>query len=261
VLLVTALTAVTVLAATPAPVAAATAAATPGDMATMFLDAINHDRGAKGLVAYRAWSSLTTLASERAGRMAAAHDLSHATAGGNVGDALDAAGIAWMGYGEIIAASSYPWGPESVANIDGLWTNSPPHASIMFSASYNYVGIGVVQADDGTTWVSAVMTESPDHTAPGARNGALRLRGGNDIVFSWSGSDPRLQTHTAGIASYDVLARKDGGRWIRVRNHTTATSLRLANRLAGHWWTFRVQARDRRGNLSKWTSDIRIRVP
>ncbi len=191
VLLATVLIAASVLAATPAPAAAVT----PSDVSALFLDRMNTGRADRGLVAYRTWSALTALATERAGRMAAAHTLSHATAGGNVGTALDAGGIAWMGYGEIIGMSGFAWGPDAVDNIYTLWRNRPAHAGIMFSATSNYIGIGAVQADDGTTWVSAVMTESPDHTAPVARNGSIRVRSNRDVVVTWGGTDPRLQTH------------------------------------------------------------------
>ena len=44
-------------------------------------------------------------------------------------------------------------------------------------------------------------------------------------------------------------------------NDTTSRSLTLGSRPRGHWYSFRVQAADRRGNLSKWTSATRIWVP
>jgi hypothetical protein len=230
-------------------------------MTSMLLSWMNRDRVDRGLVGYRAWPVLTALATERAGRMAAAHDLSHATAGGNVGDALDSALIPWQGYGEIIGMSSYPWGQESAANIYGLWMNSPAHHAIMMSDTYNYVGIGVVQAEDGTTWMSEVMTQSPDHTAPVARNGTISVRHRDDIVFHWSGTDPRLQTNTAGIRFYDVQVQRTNGTWANLRNDTTSTSIVLANRLHHRWYRFRVRVVDRRGNLSPWTSEIRVWVP
>jgi uncharacterized protein YkwD len=261
-LLGTLLTVATLVAAAPAPAAAATANATetPGDVAAMLLGSMNADRVAGGLVGYRTWAGLDALAADRASRMAAAHTLSHAFAG-DIGDALDAAGIGWMGYGEVIAMSGYPWGTEAATNTYGMWWNSPPHKAIMMSDTYNYVGIGVAQADDGSTWVSAVMTESLDHTAPVASNRSISVRSRDDIVFRWSGADPLLQTHTAGVRTYDVLMRRDRGTWRLVRDNTTATALVLRDRLHGHWFTFRVQARDGRGNLSAWTSGIRIWVP
>ncbi|HYO41816.1 MAG TPA: CAP domain-containing protein [Candidatus Limnocylindrales bacterium] len=257
-LLAMTLTIATLLAALPAPAAAADVA--PDEVATMILARINAERVEAGLVAYRSWGELDTLAAQRAGRMVAAHTLSHAVAGGNVGSALDAGGIGWLGYGEIIATTGYPWGGEAAANIYGMWRNSPGHHAIMMSRTYNYIGIGVVRAEDGSTWVSAVLTESLDHTVPVARNGTIAVRNRDDIVFRWSASDPRLQTHTAGVRTYDVRMRRDNGSWRTVRNDTTATSLVLRDRYHRHWFTFRVQAKDARGNLSRWTTEIRVWV-
>lgn len=242
--------------ASPAPAAASTAT----DMGGLVLTWMNADRADRGLVPYRAWSALADLAGERAGRMADAHTLSHQVAGGNVGDALSTRGVTWLGYGEIIGTSTYPWGRDAAANIYGLWKSSTVHRSIMFSDTYNYAGVGVVQAADGSTWMSVVFAESPDHTRPTARIGSLK-RSGRTLTLAWRGADPRLQTHTAGLRSFDVQKRRDGGTWKTVRDNTTATSLVLRHRKHGHWFSFRVQAADRRGNLSTWTSEKRIWVP
>jgi uncharacterized protein YkwD len=258
-MLAMALTVATLLAAAPAPAAAATA--TLAEVGSMLLTRLNADRVAAGLTGYRAWPALATLATERATRMAATSTLSHQAAGGDIGDALDARGINWMGYGEVIANSGDAWGADAVAHIYGMWWNSAPHHAIMMSTTSNYIGFGVAQAADGSTWVSAITTESADHTAPVARNRSLYLRYRDDIVFRWSGADPRLQTHTAGIRSYDVQMRRDAGLWRTIRDNTTATGLVLPDRAHRHWYRFRVQAADRRGNLSRWTSEIRIWVP
>ncbi len=61
--------------------------------------------------------------------------------------------------------------------------------------------------------------------------------------------------------SYDVRVRRDNGSWRLIRNDTTARKLVLLHRARRHWWTFRVQAKDARGNLSAWTKEIRIWVP
>lgn len=257
-LLAATLTVATLLAAVPAPAAAS---ATPDDVASMLLASMNADRVERGLARYRMWPDLTALATERAGRMAASGTLSHAVAGGNVGNALDGDGIPWLGYGEIIGMTGWPWGAEAAGSIYGMWWNSSVHRALMMSDTYNYIGFGVTQAEDGSTWVSAVMTESLDHTPPVARNGSISVRNRDDIVFRWSGSDPRLQTHTAGVRSYDVRMRRDNGTWRTVRNDTTSTDLVLRDRYHRHWFTFRVQAKDGRGNLSQWTSEIRVWVP
>lgn len=243
----------------PAPAAAATS--TAGSMAANVLSWLNRDRAAMGLVPVRGWTSLNTLASDRAARMASLDKLSHEAAGGNVGSALTSRGIQFYGYGEIVGASSYPWGSEAAGNIYSLWQGSPVHRAIMFSARYNYVGVGFVyRSESRTTYASVVFTESVDHTGAKARNVSL-TRSGTRITFAWSGYDPRLQTHTAGLRSFDVQYRVDGGTWRTIRNDTTATALSLSNRARGHWYRFRVQAADRRGNLGRWTTASRIWVP
>jgi hypothetical protein len=221
---------------------------------------MNEGRTNRGLVAYRRWDALTTLATERAQRMADRRTLSHSVAGGNVGDALDDRRVDWLGYGEIIGMTGWPSGQEAATSLYGMWRDSDVHRGIMFSSTYNYVGVGVAVAEDGSTWSSVVMTESRDHTAPVARSGSL-LRDGNDVRFRWSGSDPRLQTHTAGLHSFDVQVRRDDRDWVTIRNDTTKTSVWRRDRARGHWHHFRVRAKDRRGTLSSWTTEVRIWVP
>jgi uncharacterized protein YkwD len=245
----------------PGPAAAATATSTADTMSSVVLGWLNRDRAAKGLVPLRSWTPLKSMAADRAARMADADTLSHAAAGGNVGTEFTARGIQWYGYGEIIGASTYPWGTQAAANIYSLWKGSPSHQSIMFSDRYNYVGVGFAyRSASNTTYASVEFSESTDHTAAVARNGTLSLTG-TTVRFGWSGYDPRLQTHTAGLRSFDVLYRVDDGTWRTIRNDTTATSLSLSNRPHGHWYGFRVQAADRRGNLSRWTSEKRVWVP
>lgn len=242
--------------AAPMPAAAATTA----DVAGMVLASMNADRAGGGLVRYRTWDALSALAMERAQRMATLRSLSHNAAGGDVGLALDGRGIDWLGYGEIIGMTGWGPGQQAADSLYSMWKNSDVHRAIMFSASFNYVGVGVAKASDGSTWASIVMTESLDHTLPVARNGSL-VRSGNDLTFRWSGSDPRLQTHTAGVRSFNVQFRRDDRGWKTIREDTTSTKVRRKNRAHGHWYHFRVLARDGRGNLSSWTTETRIWVP
>jgi hypothetical protein len=130
----------------------------------------------------------------------------------------------------------------------------------MFSSSSNYIGIGIAQAADGSTWSSILFTESVDHTRPVASNGSL-TRSGTSIKFHWSGTDPVLQTHTAGIKGFNVMYRVNGGDWVQIRTVTTYTWLGLSGRHHGYTYSFKVQAVDRRGNLSGWTAEKRVYVP
>ena len=248
--------AATLIAASPRPAAAAT----PSDVRAMVLDWLNTDRVADGLVPYRAWAALDDLAAQRAGRLAAAEVLSHDVAGGNVGDAMDALGIPWTWYGEALGMSPATFGEESARQIYDMWMASAPHHDILMSSTNNYVGIGVAESSDGSTWISLIATESPDHTAPVAANVALK-RSGTTLAYSWKGHDVPLQTNTAGLRGFNVVVQRDQGAWQYLRTGTTATSLSIANRARGHWYSFRVRAADRRGTLSPWTAAIRIWVP
>lgn len=238
-----------------------TTATTASAMARDLLTWINRDRVAAGLRVLRSWPAMASLANQRAANMAASGTLSHQAAGGDPGAALTARHLQWYSYGEIIGESSYGWGYAAAANLYSMWKASPVHHSIMFSATYNYVGVGIARAANGSTWASILFTESVDHTPPVARTGSLTLIRGTSIHFTWSGADPLLQTHTAGLRSFDVLYRVDSGAWHLIRNDTTMTWLGLSNRAHRHYYSFRVQAADRRGNLSAWTPIKRIWVP
>jgi hypothetical protein len=84
---------------------------------------------------------------------------------------------------------------------------------------------------------------------------------GTTVSYAWTGADVRLQKRTAGLRSFDVQYRVDGGTWRTIRNDTTNRGLSLANRARGHWYGFRVQAADQRGNLGSWSREAKVWVP
>jgi uncharacterized protein YkwD len=243
--------------------AAPASAVTPTreSLAASMISRINTQRTNRGLVAYRSDPRLTSLAMDRAARMASLGVLSHQAAGGSVGTALTANGVQWFSYGETIGMSGYAWGSDAVSNILKMWMGSSYHRPLILSSRYNYVGAGFAyRASDGTTWASVVFTESRDHTAPRAWMKDAG-RSGTTIWFTWGGRDRRLQTHTAGLRSFDVQYRIDGGPWRLIRNDTTATSIKMGSRPHGHRYWIRVQSADRRGNLSAWTTAKSVWVP
>ncbi len=249
----------------PQPGAADTAIAlsttsTANAMASDIVGWLNRDRAAAGLRPVRTWTSLATLANRRAASMSATSTLSHQAAGGDPGAALSGAGIGWYSYGEVIGETSYPWGWRAAANLYSMWKSSAVHHAILFSSSYNYLGVGITRASDGSAWSSILFSESADHTSPVSRNGSL-TRSGTSLTFRWSGVDPVLQTHTAGIRGYNVEYRVNSGPWSTIRRVTTMTWLGLTNRHHQTYYSFRVQVVDRRGNLSAWTAAKRIWVP
>ncbi len=258
-ILASAILVATVLGVTAAPAAASST--TAQTMASRVMALMNKDRRARGLVPYRKWSALNTLAADRAESMATVNTLSHDAAGGSVGSALNSRGLQWYAYGEIIGTANASWGTTAAEYIYKLWKSSSYHAGVMFSRSYNYIGIGFAhRASNGTTWASVVFVDSRDHTRPVATSKRL-TRSGTTIRFTWGGHDKKLQTHTAGLRSFDVQMRRDKGTWRTVRDGTTSTSLTKRHRRHGHYFWFRVRSEDRRGNLSRWTKPVRIWVP
>jgi len=244
----------------PAPSTTVSPATTASTMAADILGWLNRDRAAAGLRPLRAWTSMATLAGQRSANMAAANTATHQAAGGDPGTALTRAGLGWFSWGEIVGWTSWPWGGKAAADLYRMWKGSPYHHDIMFSRRYNYIGVGIGRASNGATYSSILFTESADHTRPSAHNSSLSYSG-STVRFKWSGSDPLLQTHTAGLRSFDIEYRVDGGWWHLLRNNTTATSLSLSGRAHRHYYSFRVQSADRRGNLSAWTAVKRIWLP
>ncbi len=139
--------------------------------------------------------------------------------------------------------------PTAADNVYEMWKASPPHRAIMFSGTYNYVGIGVAQAADGTDLGGRDHDRvAGPHRAGGPQPVAHPERQAT-WSFTWSGSDPRLQTHTAGLRSFDVQMRRRRRHLAHgPRQHDERPGRVFPDRARGHWYGFRVQAADRRGN-------------
>ena len=128
------------------------------------------------------------------------------------------------------------------------------------SDSFNYLGIGLANSTSGVTYGSIVLTESRDRT--GARVAMLDATvSGDDVRWTWGGSDPALQKHTAGLRDFAVQQRTDRGSWVTTINSTTGTARSAVNRAPGHWYGLRVRARDRAGNVGPWSAELRVWVP
>jgi uncharacterized protein YkwD len=248
---------------TPAPVASTATVLSPtvAALRATLLGWLNAQRIAAGLVPYRGDGVLASLAAARAANLAAAGTLSHDAAGGSIGASLSAQGYRWYLTGEAIGFTTAAWGSDALTALETAWTASSVHHELLLSDRFNYVGIGIAYREtDGSTWASVVMVEAPDHTPPVARI-VGRGRVGTTIRWLWWGTDPLLQTHTAGLATFDVQYRVDAGLWRTIRAATTTTSLVLRSRPVGHTYWLRVRARDRQGTLSPWSAAVGIRVP
>ena len=240
---------------------AATRTAVQTSLRTSLQTWINRDRAAAGLRPLRLDVRLNQLAGERADWMAAHGQLSHRTVDGSVSEAYTARTITWYLAGENVGYTTSPWGLAAASSIYVMWRDSPTHWAQLMSADYNYVGIGLTYAaSSGATYASIALLEGPDRTAPVAR---MRTKSvlGTTIAFSWSGVDPLLQTHTAGLRDFNVQYRVDDLYWVQIRSATRATALVLRGRAHSHWYAIRIQARDWRANLSPWSTALRVWVP
>lgn len=255
--LTAALVAVFAVASLPAPVSASTAS----DAESLVVDLVNAQRGARGLVPLRRYGDLADVAGRRAARMRDTNVLSHSIAG-DLGRQLTYEGVKWYRYGETIAYSRRAWAKEAARDLVRMWMDSKPHRDLLLSNRLNYIGVGLAyRSSNGRTYGAVVMTESPDRNGARAWFTGAKLFGGNDIKWSWAGDDLRLQTHTAGLRDFDVQYRVGSGSWRTIRNDTTSASITLWNRGRGTTYGLRVRATDNRGNIGKWSREVRVTVP
>jgi hypothetical protein len=238
--------------------AASVTAVTTTDLERRILGWVNDARADRGLVPLRIDTRLWSVAGGRAGVMAATNTLSHTVAGSLTGDLR---GIRWYAAGEDIAMTSAAKGTYATADLFRLWKSSPAHWAGLMSSRYNYVGVGMAyRSANRRTYGSIVLIEGPDRTGARASMTGGRVSGGNDVRWSWTGYDPALQTHTAGLRDFTVQQRTDSGAWSTVATNTTSTSRTILNKAHGHWYGVRVRARDRVGNIGPWSAERRVWV-
>jgi uncharacterized protein YkwD len=241
-------------------IAPTTSATSVSDAERMVVGWINNDRTNRGLAPLRTDSDLVAISGLRASRMASANVMSH-TIGGNLQSQLNWYDVAWYRYGETIGWSTASFPVDSARSIYRAWMGSSPHRALLLSDRLNYIGVGLAyRSSNRKTFGSAVLSESPDHTRPVARV-TRASRSGDDLRWTFNGYDPRLQTHTAGLRDYDVQYRVGSGSWSLYRDNTTSTTFSLYNRPHGKYYSIRVRATDRRGNVGAWSSESRIWVP
>ena len=112
---------------------------------------VNAARAGRGLPSLAAESSLGEIARERSTDMAALGYFSHYAPDGSAIyiSLLDQKQIPWLFAGENLARREFAGDNVAQVTVEN-WTNSPPHAAHLFSASYNRAGIGVVEAGTET---------------------------------------------------------------------------------------------------------------
>jgi len=239
----------------PAPTAAQISSA-EGAVLTL----LNKDRTAAGLVPVRADPRLMAIARARSTDMATKGYFSHTQPDGrNVFDILSAEHVAWYNAGEIIAWNNYSM-DLTAAIANSQWMNSPGHHAIIVSTDFNYVGVGVaVDPATGKKLFTAVFIKGPDRTAAVAASsrslGSWTTTKTRAAKVTWSGYDPRLQVLTAGLRSFTVQVRTDGGAWRTVYSSTTGTAWSF-RAWKGHRYDVRVSPLDRVGNRGSWVTSV-----
>ena len=223
--------------------------------------ALNADRAAAGLVAVRPDSRLMAIARARSADLVAKDYFSHTQPDGrNVFDILSGQGITWFKAGEIIAWNNYPL-DVTTSTANRQWMESPGHHDIVVGTDFNYVGVGLaVQASTGKKFWTAVFMKGPDRTGARASFPAPTLLTGTASTnrrarLTWGGADVRLQVLTAGLQSFTVQRRVDGGSWVTVWRNTTLKAGTLFVTLT-HLYEFRVAAIDRKGNRGAWVTKV-----
>jgi hypothetical protein len=170
---------------------------------------------------------------------------------------LTRAGVRFTRVGEIIA-----WGRGddvvgSAVEAMDQWMHSAPHRDQIMRGN-NYFGAGV--ATDGRTWKwTVIFITASDHTDPRASFTSARVA--NRVVdLRWSGSDPALVTGTAGLRGFDLERRRvPNGAWQRLRNATRDRRY-VRQHSAGMVFEYRLRARDRAGNIGRWTEPVTLTV-
>ncbi len=221
---------------------------------SIVLKRINAERKDRGLRAIRMDGRIRAVARARSQDMVDRSYFSHTDPDGKLPwDHLKAAGISYYAAGEIIAANGTS--PIDAAAVRAVqqWMGSPGHKAQIVSTSFNYAGVGVAVAASGMSTWTVVFIEGSDRTKPTATmTKATSAVGSRTARIRWSGTDPRLVTRTAGIASFDVQRRTKGGTWTTIRSRTSATSA-TAGGTKGVRYEFRVRARDKAGNIGVWS--------
>ena len=257
-LVLAAFIAVVVAGAVSAASPARAAASTADTMEELLLALINDARADLHLKPLRLHSGLVDFAGDRAASQASSGLMKHLSC---LPCSLNSRGIQWYGAGEVLAYTTYPRGAQAAESIFNGWKGSHDHWVLLTSSKYNYIGLGVAyRSSEHKTFAAGLLSESSDRTKPSAKVSGWS-RSGTTVAWSWTGADAALQTHTAGLKSYDVQYRVGSGSWSTLRSGTTTKSVSLSGRAHGHWYGLRVRARDKAGNVSSYSAETRVWVP
>jgi len=85
------------------------------------------------------------------------------------------------------------------------------------------------------------------------------VAGSGEVALGWTGYDPLLVKGTAGLRGFDLERRAPEGEWQRICTLTTSRSY-TGVQPSGTTLEFRLRARDRNGNVGRWTEPVTVLV-
>lgn len=232
---------------------------------------LNGQRTAIDRVPLRVDPRLAAIARSRSEDMAAKDYFSHQQPDGDwAWDLMTAAGIRWFGAGEIIAWNTWGTLADSAVSASRQWHDSSAHYKLLTSADYNYFGVGLAVDDDGKKLWTVVFMKGPDRTggwsrfttSSNATADTLSTASTGErrsVTIRWRGGDVRLQVLTSGFASFQVQRRRPGVTdWTNMYWETTRTET-VRSLYKGQLYEFRIRARDKKGNVGRWSASLFIR--
>jgi uncharacterized protein YkwD len=250
------------VAAAAVPFAAPVALANSGPSAAEAhaLDLINQERAQMNRAALQWDARLADIAQERSNIQASKNKMFHDMA--YITKRMDQKNIRWFeSVGEALLMGTPRSPMESAEEAVSWWEGSDAHWDMLMStqARYNYVALGMARANNGWYFWTAVLFVGPDRTPPKAHmSDARRAAGGDGTVdVSWTGNDVQLFAFTSGLRDFRLQRRVGKRDWVAVSDWTTATSDSF-HLDQGRTYSFRVRARDERGNKSSWSAPISI---
>jgi uncharacterized protein YkwD len=216
------------------------------------LDLINQARVAEGRPALGWDSRLADIAQWRSDYQVQ-HGFGHLSSWDPILQRMNAMGINYDAYGEVIFLGTPRTPLESAEEAFATWRASQAHWDWLSSTQFNYIALGMARDADGWYYWTGLLMHVPE-TAPtvvaymtGMQLGD-RVDGRRRVTVSWSGENAKL---------FRLQKRVGAGYWRFVTDWTSSTARSLDLRV-GRTYSFRVRGRDAAGNRSAWSAILRV---
>jgi hypothetical protein len=218
------------------------------------LDLINQLRVAEGKPALRWDSRLADIAQWRSDYQVE-NGFGHLSSWDPILDRMDAMGIIYDAYGEVIALGTPRTPLQSAEEVVATWHASQAHWDWLSSTQFNYIALGMAVDANGWYYWTGLLMHVPETASPpgpvaymtGYKLGD-KVDGRRRVTVSWTGE---------GASRFRLQKRVGSGYWRFVTDWTSATSRSLDLRV-GRNYSFRVRGRDEFGNRGAWSVALRV---